>query len=122
MFRIEVKFKIQHQEVAWDRFVAAFLTESLKASFDQIRPQIAAVPPIRTTVQNVQPGTPQTEPRVVNINEAAHLLGIKPSTIRAYVSTRRIASVRIGRRVLIPMEAINEMIAMGLTPALRKER
>lgn len=117
MFNIEVKFRIQGREVPWDSFAAAFLTNALKSSFDEIRSQFSAAPP-RASPHSAEPRILKAEPRVVNINEAARLLGIRPSTVRAYVSRRKISSVRIGRRVLIPLDAINELITNGLRPAV----
>jgi excisionase family DNA binding protein len=117
MFNIEVKFKILGREVSWDRFVAAFFTEALRSSFDEIRSQFSPAPsPV--SPHPAEPHILKAEPTVVNINEAARLLGIRPSTISAYVSRRKISSVRIGRRVLIPLDAINALLAQGLTPAV----
>lgn len=62
-------------------------------------------------------GEPQVQPRAVGVDEAAQLLGLRPATIRRYVAERRIRFVRIGRRVLIPMEIINAILAEGLLPA-----
>ena len=53
-------------------------------------------------------------PKVVGINEAARLLGIRPSTLRVRVKQNRIRSVRIGRRVLVPMESIEKVVREGM--------
>jgi excisionase family DNA binding protein len=116
MFKVELSFKIQQREVSWDKFVAAVLMESLKPSFDELRLQFGSVPPVGSRPSH-EVAKSEAQPRVVGINEAARLLNLRPSTIRAYVARRKIASVRIGRRVLIPVEAINEIIIRGLTPA-----
>jgi excisionase family DNA binding protein len=121
MFNIEVKFKIQEREIPWDRFASAFLAEALRSSFEGIRSNPICVPQ-PASPQSAESRIPMAEPRVVNINEAARLLGIRVATVRAYVSRREISSVRIGRRVLIPTEVINELITTGLRPARRPIR
>jgi excisionase family DNA binding protein len=98
MFNIEVKLKIHERDVSWETFAAVFLTEALKSSFEEIRPQFAAVPREPVNPQAAESGNRKAEPRIVNIDEAARLLGIKPATVRAYVARRKISSVRIGCR------------------------
>jgi excisionase family DNA binding protein len=63
------------------------------------------------------PETRASEPKLVSISEGARVVGLRPSTISQYVATRKITSVRIGRRVLIPKEGIDELIRRGLQPA-----
>lgn len=117
MFQIELKFKIHERNVSWETFAAAFVSEALKPSFDEIRPKFAAVPMAPPSLPSVEAWGQKVEPKIVNVDAAAHLLGIRPSTVRAYISRRKIASVRIGRRVLIPTVAIDELISSGLRPA-----
>lgn len=58
--------------------------------------------------------------KLLNVSEAAERLGLKPATIRKFIFERRIDVVRIGRRVSIPEDAIEKMIAEGYSPALSK--
>jgi excisionase family DNA binding protein len=116
MFDIEVRFKIGQRQVSWNEFLGIFLTEALRPSFEKLRLQFAPMPAL-TRQSAVEHESLAPQPRVVGINEAARLLSLRPTTIRAYVACRKISSVRIGRRVLIPTEAINELIVTGLTPA-----
>jgi len=55
---------------------------------------------------------------LLSIPEAAARLGLKPVTIRQWASGRKLARVKLGRRVLIPESEIERLIAQNLTPAL----
>jgi excisionase family DNA binding protein len=50
------------------------------------------------------------EPLAVDIREAGRLLSLSPRTIRRHIQAGRIQAVRIGRRVLVPVEALTEML------------
>ena len=54
-------------------------------------------------------------PKAVGINEAARLLGIRPPTLRVAVKDGRIRIVRIGRRVLVPIESIEKEVREGIS-------
>ncbi len=55
-------------------------------------------------------------PELNDVSMAATILGIKESTIRAWIHTRRIEFVRIGRRVKIPGAEIQRIIDEGRQP------
>ena len=55
---------------------------------------------------------------LLSIEQAAQRLGLRPITIRQWSATRRIARVKLGRRVLIPVEEIDRLIESNITPAL----
>ena len=54
---------------------------------------------------------------MLNVNDAAQLLGLKPTTLRAWILHRKIEFVRVGRAVRIPAKAIDEFIERNTTPA-----
>lgn len=55
---------------------------------------------------------------LITVDEAARILGLKPSTLRAWRLSRRIPIVRVGRRAIrIPMSAVERLISDGLIPA-----
>ena len=58
-------------------------------------------------------------PHLLNINEAAERLGIRPATVRAWIASRKIPMVKLGRCVRIPVEAINRFIESNTVPAVR---
>jgi len=55
---------------------------------------------------------------LVSIEEAARRLGLKPITVRTWAAARKIARVKLGRRVLIPVSEIDRLIACSTIPAL----
>jgi excisionase family DNA binding protein len=59
---------------------------------------------------------------LLTVQQAAALLGLKESTIRAWLLRRRIEAVRVGRRAIrIPASAVQRIIEAGTIPA-REER
>jgi excisionase family DNA binding protein len=57
---------------------------------------------------------------LVNVMEAAELLRLKPSTLRAWVLQRRIPFVRLGRRVLFRRSDLETLIGKSVIPARSK--
>jgi len=57
--------------------------------------------------------TPRRSEQLLTVPEAAARLGLKVSTIRRRILEKRIAVVRIGRAVRIPIEVIDELIEQG---------
>jgi excisionase family DNA binding protein len=47
---------------------------------------------------------------LLRVNEAAALLGIGTTTLREMIARGEIASVRIGRRRLVPRRAVEEFV------------
>ena len=55
--------------------------------------------------------------RMLTVGEAAEQLGLSPKTIWAWIYTRRVCIVRLGRSVRIPQSSIEELIEAGTIPA-----
>jgi excisionase family DNA binding protein len=64
----------------------------------------------------------QKPQRRLNVTDAADYLGVRPATIRQWVWRRQIDTVRIGRCVRIPQEALDRIIERGTTPAVEEAR
>jgi excisionase family DNA binding protein len=60
------------------------------------------------------------ESQLLNVNEAAARLRLKPTTIRAWILNRRIQYAKIGRRVFIRSADIDALIDQNLIPANQK--
>jgi excisionase family DNA binding protein len=58
---------------------------------------------------------------LLNVNEAAEILNLKPATIRAWLLRRKLPRVNCGRAVRIPNEAVQAFIQRNTVPA-RGER
>jgi len=61
------------------------------------------------------------EPLTVDIREAGRLMSLSPYTIRAYIKSGRLASVRVGRRVLIEPCELEILIEKGRSQGRRPE-
>ena len=59
---------------------------------------------------------------MLTVAETARRLGLRESTIRAWVAQRRIGVVRLGRAVRIPLEEIERLVAEGSVPAREPKR
>lgn len=62
-----------------------------------------------------------TTSKLLRVNEAAELLGLKPHTLRLWLSGRRLPVVRFGRTVRIPLDAIEQLITDATIPAKGRE-
>lgn len=54
--------------------------------------------------------------QLLSVSQAAERLGLKQSTIRAWLMARRIEFVRLGRSVKIPEAEVNRLISQGTVP------
>lgn len=50
------------------------------------------------------------EPLAVDIREAGRLTSLSPHTIRAYVRKGKIRAVRVGRRLLVPIASLQDLL------------
>jgi excisionase family DNA binding protein len=61
---------------------------------------------------------PKSSEKLLKPEEFAERLGIKPSTVRAWLLARRITKIRVGRRAIrIPEGEVERIIVEGLIPA-----
>jgi excisionase family DNA binding protein len=54
---------------------------------------------------------------LLNVQETADQLGIKPSTVRAWLLRRKLPCVHCGRAVRVPAKAVSEFIERNTIPA-----
>lgn len=55
--------------------------------------------------------------KLLSINEASEMLGLRPSTLRAWLARRKnLPFVRCGRCIRIPYDAVERFIAENTTP------
>lgn len=54
--------------------------------------------------------------RLVTVNQAATMLGLRPGTIRAWYYQRRLSRVRVGKRAIrIPLLEVQRILREGIT-------
>jgi excisionase family DNA binding protein len=53
---------------------------------------------------------------LLNVDQSAEFLNIRPSTVRAWILNRKIRFVKIGRRVQIRRSDLEAMISAGTVP------
>lgn len=56
--------------------------------------------------------------KLISLKEAEEMTGRKVSTWRNDLRKGRVAFVRLGRQVRIPIEVIDQLVAKGFCPAL----
>ena len=78
-------------------------TSALKAPV--IRPAVVAAP--------ASADRKELEPLAVSLKQAAFLLGVKEPTIRKHMRQGTIPRVRVGKRVLVPMKALKDLVLKG---------
>jgi excisionase family DNA binding protein len=112
MLSVEIRFVTQGKEVSVDSFVEAILREVRISVREEIN---------RTLPKHEQQESDATRkansemPRhAVSVREAARLLSISQRTVDKYVALKVIRTIRVGRRVLVPMKSVNEVVARGI--------
>jgi len=55
--------------------------------------------------------------KLYTVTQAADALGLKPATIRAWLSRRKLPRVNCGRAVRIPVDAVEQFIEENTIPA-----
>jgi excisionase family DNA binding protein len=51
----------------------------------------------------------------VSIKQAAALLAVSPNTVRRHIAAGKLASVRLGRRRVVPLDSLKELVRVGGT-------
>jgi len=64
---------------------------------------------------------PAVSERPRTVSEAAEELGLSVHTIRAWVGSRRLAHLRLGRAIRIPAAEIRRVIEDSTVPAVQEE-
>ncbi len=57
--------------------------------------------------------------RLLNVTEAAAMLGLKPSTLYQWAYERRIAHVKMGGALRFRLSALEKLIAKSEVPAMK---
>ena len=112
MMNVEIRFVSQGREVSVDSFVETIVRE-IRAS---VREEIDRT--FSRQVTHPSESSPKANSEIpvqaVSIGEAARLLSISTRTVYNYIGVKGIRTIRIGRRVLIPMRSVNEVASRGI--------
>lgn len=60
--------------------------------------------------------------RLRSVDDAAKMLGVSTKSVRRLIKSRKLTAVRIGRRVLIPFDALAEFVRNNTRIAIDAER
>jgi excisionase family DNA binding protein len=112
MLNVEIRFVMQGKEVSVDSFFEAIMRE-VRAS---VREEISRTLSKHENHDSDSPRRVDSEMplQAVSIREAARLLSISPRTVHNYIVLKAIRTVRVGRRVLVPMKSVNEVASGGI--------
>jgi excisionase family DNA binding protein len=55
-------------------------------------------------------------PIAVSVGRAAVLVGVSKATIRSFAKTGRLRVARMGRRVVVPMNSLEQLVRDSITP------
>ncbi len=112
MLSVEIRFLMQGKEVSVDSFVES-IVRGVRGS---VRDEISRTFPTHEQRDSDSPrradsGMPL---QAVSVREAARLLSVSPRTVHNYIGLKAIRTVRVGRRVLVPMKSVNEVATRGI--------
>jgi excisionase family DNA binding protein len=112
MINVEIKFVVDGHEVSLGSFAETVVREVRTAVREAISRALG-------DHQNQSHRSNQTTNnerlrQAVSVREAAHLLSISPRTVHKYMALKVIRTVRVGRRVLVPMKSVNEVASKGI--------
>ncbi len=113
MLNVEIRFVVEGQEVSLDSFAQAIVREVRASIRDELNRNLRT----QETLSNQPSPRIGAEPsrQAVSIREAARLLRVSPRTLYNHIALKAVRTVRIGRRVLIPMKSVNEIAWRGIS-------
>ncbi len=60
--------------------------------------------------------------KLLNVEEFAAAIGLKPATVRQHVWRRKVDFVRVGRAIRFKPETAQKIIERGTVPALEEQK
>lgn len=101
-----------------DRFIAELSERGHSASVLTAKAQETD----RPKAQEKGPHRVHKSPEMLTVAEAAERLGLRQSTLRAWILRRRITYVKMGGAVRIPASAVQELTEKGTVPELKPRK
>lgn len=112
MPNVEVRLFMEGKELSLGSFVEAFSREVRVAVREEMN--VGVTRKEQQTREQFRAGLPEAPRQAVSKKEAARLLSISVRTVENYIALKMIRTVRIGRRVLIPMKVVNDLASKGI--------
>jgi len=110
-----VRLTVGGRPVTVQGFVEALLQEFARGVQSEVRnPKESSEASASVRLASETRGPREAKPLAAGVNEAAKLPRLSSAPIRSYVARGWIRSVRVGRRVLIPMEVLEKVMVEGL--------
>jgi len=75
----------------------------------------------KTPSTSLVPNTPAS-PLLLSVYKAGEMLGLSPWTIRQWCYTGRITSYKIGTRLMVSQDSIDQLLSESMRPRLRDAR
>jgi excisionase family DNA binding protein len=116
VLNVEIRFVVAGQELSLSSFAEALVREVRQLVREEMNRTLAQPTKSPMSTQNLDSKVP---PQAVSVREAARLLSISPRTVDKYIALKVIRHVRVGRRVLIPMRSLNEIVSTGIPSSRR---
>ena len=113
MLSVEIGFAIEGKKVSVDSFVEAIARQVCASVREEISRALSKNGQYEPN--SLPKFESETPVKTVSIREAARLLSISPRTIHNYIASNAIRTVRVGRRVLVPMKSVNEVATRGIS-------
>lgn len=114
MFDIQIRLLVNGRPAGIQEFVDGFIREVAHSVRSEI-PRLESAREMRPVEPPAEVrGAQKTKPLAVGINEAAELIGLSPWTIRGCVKSGKIRAIHVGRRVLVPMQALEKVMVEGV--------
>jgi excisionase family DNA binding protein len=113
MFDIQVQLLVARRPVTFNGFVDSILAEIVRRvgaemqNLSQVRLAEIALPAREENRKGIRP-------LAVSVDDAAKMLGVSSCTLRRRVADGEIRTIRLGRRVLVPMDVMERVMAAGM--------
>ncbi|MBZ5557032.1 MAG: helix-turn-helix domain-containing protein [Acidobacteriia bacterium] len=68
----------------------------------------------------ISPAVSATRGPLLSVDEAAEYLGVRPGTLRNWLSTRRLTYVKVGRLTRLSSDTLNRFIAENTVASIQE--
>jgi excisionase family DNA binding protein len=120
MLTIELKLKLEGREVPIDKFLEIIATQIGEGIRNEVRQMISLQPKSQPTL--LKQDAALSKRRALGVREAANTLALSEASVRNFIREGRLFAVKVGRRVLIPLESLEKTLTEGIRPKTSKHK